>query len=290
VKATTNSLSYDLIKETAVRRFIAHNPNSTMQRRFTYFLCAFLPHSHGLQRGLELTLQQRPIHVRGLRISHDVRWSKVARLPSDLAPALHAQFAPDMIELQFVRHLLGELEGRGRPCPRPWVWAVHVPSLDVMTLMTLHVSRLQRERTAMTCAQEGRWYILYVDHCLIDLVESFLLSLMLRTLRQSKRILQRTAPSRVSAAIAQRPNVPYGVLVQDIVHASASRHVGNVDTVPSSEPPREAGLFAAGLLSSYPSRCARAPASARWMKRWSLASTRRRYGVESSFRPRQQAR
>jgi len=240
-----------------------------MQRRLTRFLRECLPDGDRAQWGLELTLPQCLKCARDLLINHDLRWSKAARLPSSLAPAIHAQFATRLSEWQTEQHPSEDAE-----C---WDRDVHAPMLDVMTFRTPHVLGLQRELTAMTCALER--HSSFSDQCLIDLVDSFPPSLMRCTLRQGKRMLRRIALSRVSVPIAPRPNnVPCRTSVQDIAHASASRHV---DAVPSSQAPRDAGRFTQDALSSYSSRCARAPASARWMNRWSSASSQRRLALNT---------
>jgi asparagine synthetase B (glutamine-hydrolysing) len=232
-------LSYDLIKETAVRRFRAYNFNSTMQR-LTRFLCVYLPDGHRAQRGLELALSQCPHRVRDLLIGKDLLRSKAARLQSYLPQTMHAQFVPDVIKRQFEQHFFGGVER----CDWNWNWnwnwdrAVKAPTLDVMAPMTPHIPRLRQERTAMACALER--HCPFLDHGLTELVDSFRLSFMLRTLGQDRRMLRRIDPSRVSATIAQRPNVSYRAPLQVIVYVSASRFV---DNMPSSQTLRDAGLF-----------------------------------------------
>jgi asparagine synthase (glutamine-hydrolysing) len=224
-------LGYDLFKETAVRRFMARDPSSPMRRQLTRFLYPYLPDRDNLQRGLELTFQQRLDHAQDRLFSHDLRWSKVARLQSYFLPEVRAQFVPDLVQRQVEQQLPSDFDR--------WDWAAKAQAVEVMTFMTPYLLGPQGDRVAMAHAVEGRFP--FLDHRLIELVNSFPVSFKLRTLAQDKHILRHFASSRLPATVAQRPKVPYRAPVQEIVRASASQYV---DDVLSPEALRDVGLFA----------------------------------------------
>jgi asparagine synthase (glutamine-hydrolysing) len=120
-----------------------------------------------------------------------------------------------------------------------WDWAAKAQTVEVMTFMTPYLLGPQGDRVAMAHAVEGRFP--FLDHRLIELVNSFPVSFKLRTLAQDKHILREFASSRLPASVAHRPKVPYRAPVQDIVRASASRYV---DDMLSPEALRKVGLFA----------------------------------------------
>ena len=224
-------LGYDLFKETAVRRFMARDPDSAMRRRLTRFLYSYLPNRDTLQRGLELMLQQRLNHAQDRLFSHDLRWSKVARLQRYFLPEVRAHFAPDLVEREVEQLLPADFDR--------WDWAARAQAVEVQTFMTPYLLGPQGDRVAMAHAVEGRFP--FLDHRLIELMNSFPVSFKLRTLAQDKHILRRMASSRLPAAIAQRPKTPYRAPVREIVRASAS---SVVDDALSPEALRDVGLFA----------------------------------------------
>jgi asparagine synthase (glutamine-hydrolysing) len=223
-------LGYDLFRETAVRRFMARDPHSAMRRRLTRHLYTYLPDRETLQRGLELTFQQRLDHPDARTFSHDLRWSKVASLQSYFTPDVRAQFTPDAFSRQLEAHLP---EGYDQ-----WGWAAQAQTLEIMTFMTPYLLAPQGDRVAMAHSVEGRFP--FLDHRVIELVNSFPVSFKLRTLQQDKYILRQLAQPRLPATIAQRPKVPYRAPVQDIVRAKT---VTYVDDLLSERALRETGLF-----------------------------------------------
>ncbi|MGZ6352470.1 MAG: asparagine synthase (glutamine-hydrolyzing), partial [Ktedonobacterales bacterium] len=224
-------LGYDLFKETAVRRFMARDPDSAMRRQLTRFLYPYLPDRDRLQRGLELTFQQRLDHAQDRLFSHDLRWSKITRLQSYFLPDVRAQFVPDVIQRQVEQLLPSEFD--------QWDWAARAQAVEVLTFMTPYLLGPQGDRVAMAHAVEGRFP--FLDHRLIELMNSFPVSFKLRTLTQDKRILRHFSSSRLPETVAQRPKVPYRAPVREIVRASASYYV---DELLSPRALHDVGLFA----------------------------------------------
>lgn len=224
-------LGYDLFKETAVRRFMARDPESAMRRRLTRCLYPYLPDRDKLQRGLELTFQHGLDHAQDRMFSHYLRWSKVARLQSYFLPEVRAQFESEMVEREVEQHLPADFDR--------WGWAGKAQALEVMTFMSPYLLGPQGDRVAMAHAVEGRFP--FLDHRLIELMNSFPSSFKLHTLREDKHILRQFAASRLPSSVVQRPKVPYRAPVQDIARASASRYV---DDLLSPEALRSVGLFA----------------------------------------------
>jgi asparagine synthase (glutamine-hydrolysing) len=90
----------------------------------------------------------------------------------------------------------------------------------------------------MAHAVEGRFP--FLDHRLINLVNSFPAAFKLRNLREDKYLLRQLASFHLPTEIATRPKVPYRTPMQSIVKARASSYV---DELLSLEVLREVGLF-----------------------------------------------
>lgn len=223
-------LGYDIFKETAVRRFMARDRRSTMRKALTRHLYGYLPNRDKLQRGLELTFQQRLDRADGRMFSHDLRWSKNASLHGYFLPEVRAQFNPDATAAA-IESLLPEGYDS-------WSWAAQAQTLEVLTFMTPYLLAPQGDRVAMAHSVEGRFP--FLDHRLIELVNSFPVRFKLRTLNEEKFMLRQLAASRLPAEIANRPKVPYRAPVQDIVRAKTSSYV---DEVLSERALRDTGLF-----------------------------------------------
>lgn len=224
-------LGYDLYKETAVRRFMARDPSSAVRRQLTRVLYPYLPDRDKLQRGLDLTFQQRLDRAQDGFFSHDLRWNKIARLQSYFVPEVRAQFDAGLVEREIERQIPNQFD--------QWDWAAKAQTLEVMTFMTPYLLAPQGDRVAMAHAVEGRFP--FLDHRLVELVNSFPISFKLRTLRQDKHILRRFAASRLPGSIAQRPKVPYRAPIQEIMRSRSSSYV---DDLLSPDALREVGLFA----------------------------------------------
>ncbi len=224
-------LGYDLFRETAVRRFMARDTASPMRKLLTRHLYTYLPNRDKLQRGLELTFQQRLDRANEWSFSHELRWSKVASLQRYFLPDVAEQFASP-------EQLLDDLHTLLPPGFDSWDWAAKAQTIEVMTFMSSYLLSSQGDRMAMAHSVEGRFP--FLDHRLIELVNSFPRAFKLRTLTQDKHILRELAASRLPAEIATRPKVPYRVPIQEIVRAEASHYV---DELLSPRVIREVGLF-----------------------------------------------
>lgn len=224
-------LGYDIFKETAVRRFMARDPNSPMRRALTRRLYQYLPNRDQMQRGLGLTFQHGLERSQDRLFSHQLRWSKVAHLQSYFVPEIREQFVP-------APTLDRELETMLPDGFDDWNWAGRAQALEVLTFMTPYLLASQGDRVAMAHSVEGRFP--FLDHRVIDLANSFPVSFKLRGLNDEKYILRRLAKDRLPPEIAQRPKVPYRAPVQEIMRASNS---GYIDELLSPEALREVGLF-----------------------------------------------
>ncbi len=223
-------LGYDLFKETAVRRFMARDPASARRRKLISQLYQYLSQRESVQRGLELTFQTGLDHVNEDFFSHYLRWNKTNRLQHYFLPEVRAQFLLDP--------LLSDLQQMLPSTFTNWEWMAKAQTLEIMTFMIPYLLSSQGDRVSMAHAVEGRFP--YLDHRLINLVNSYPVSFKLRNLREDKYLLRQLASSRLPPAIAARPKVPYRTPMQSIVKAKTSTYI---DELLSLEILREVGLF-----------------------------------------------
>jgi asparagine synthase (glutamine-hydrolysing) len=111
-------------------------------------------------------------------------------------------------------------------------------ALEITTFLIPYLLSSQGDRASMAHAVEGRFP--FLDHRLIDLVNTFPASLKLRNLREDKYLLRQLARVHLPPEIATRPKIPYRVPMQCIVQARASSYI---DELLSPEALREVGLF-----------------------------------------------
>jgi asparagine synthase (glutamine-hydrolysing) len=223
-------MGYDIFRETRVRRFMARDPSSAMRRRLTRHLYTYLPNRDALQRGFELMFQQGLDRVDDALFSHDLRWSKAARLQSYFTPEARAQFDAVALDQDMRRQLPAGFE--------TWGWAGKAQALEIMTFMTPYLLGSQGDRVAMANSVEGRFP--FLDHRVIELANSLPVSLKLRTLSQDKYLLRRLAASRLPESIVHRPKMPYRAPIKEIVR---SRHGGYIDDLLAPDALRNVGLF-----------------------------------------------
>ncbi len=223
-------LGYDIFKEAAVRGFMARDPRSAMRRALIRRLYPYLPDRDRLQRGLELTMQQRLDHAGEPLFSHDLRWTRTQALQSYFAPEVRAQLPQDAYR-DTIQARLPTDYGR-------WNSIAKAQTLEVMTFMSPYLLGPQGDRVAMAHSVEARFP--FLDHQLVELVNSFPVKFKLRGLARDKYILRQLAASRLPAEISDRPKVPYRAPVQDIVRATRSTYV---EDLLSDHALRDAGWF-----------------------------------------------
>ncbi len=223
-------LGYDLFKETAVRRFMARDPTSARRRKLIGQLYRYLSQRDSMQRGLEFAFQAGLDHANEDFFSHYLRWYKTSRLQHYFLPEVRAQFLLDPLLFDLEQVLPSDFKN--------WEWMAKAQTLEIMTFMIPYLLSSQGDRASMAHAVEGRFP--FLDHRLINLVNSFPASFKLRNLREDKYLLRQLASFHLPTEIATRPKVPYRTPMQSIVKAEASSYV---DELLSLEVLREVGLF-----------------------------------------------
>jgi asparagine synthase (glutamine-hydrolysing) len=223
-------MGYDIFRETRVRRFMARNPGSAMRRRLIRHLYTYLSNRDALQRGFELMFQQGLDRVDDPLFSHDLRWSKTARLQSYFTPEARAQFDAATLDHDLRSQLPDGFEA--------WDWAGKAQALEIMTFMTPYLLGSQGDRVAMANAVEGRFP--FLDHRVIEFANSLPISLKLRTLSQDKYLLRRLATSRLPESVVHRPKMPYRAPIRDIVRSHQGAYI---DDALAPDTLREVGLF-----------------------------------------------
>ena len=223
-------LGYDLFKETAVRRFMARDPASARRRKLIGQIYRYLSGRDSMQRGLEFAFQAGLDRASEDFFSHHLRWHKTSRLQHYFLPEVRAQFLLDS--------LLGDLAQVLPSGFKNWEWMAKAQTLEIMTFMSPYLLSSQGDRASMAHAVEGRFP--FLDHRLINLVNSFPASFKLRNLREDKYLLRQLANFHLPTEIATRPKVPYRTPMQSIVKARASSYI---DELLSLEVLRAVGLF-----------------------------------------------
>jgi asparagine synthase (glutamine-hydrolysing) len=223
-------LGYDLFKETAVRRFMARDPASARRRKLVRQLYRYVSQRDSMQKGLELTLQTGLNQVNDDFFSHYLRWNKTSRLQHYFLPEVRAQFLLDPLMSNLQQLLPSNFTNME--------WMAKAQTLEIMTFMIPYLLASQGDRMSMAHAVEGRFP--FLDHRLINLVNSYPVSYKLRNLREDKYLLRQLASTRLPGEIAARPKVPYRTPTQSIVKAKASSYI---DELLSVEILREVGLF-----------------------------------------------
>lgn len=206
---------YDIFRETAVRRFMSRNPSSAMRRQLTRRLYTYLPNRDVLQKGLELGFQRSLDHADDPLFSHIQRWKSTASKNLYFTPEVRAQFDAEVIYDEIRQSLPPDFEH--------WHWLAQAQTLEVSTFMSAYLLSSQGDRVMMGHAVEGRFP--FLDHRLIDLVNSFPPSFKLRSLQQDKHVLRKVGEKLLPDSIAYRSKVPYRTPNHEIFKAESFRPV-----------------------------------------------------------------
>lgn len=191
-------LGYDIYKETKVRQFWAHQPDSPHRPRLLTRLYPYLP----------LASQSAPMlrQFYGIGLdapgaadfSHQIRWTNSGRV---------GRFFSD--------DLLGRVRGHDPGSdliaslpPRVLSWRplARAQYIEMQTLLTGYLLSAQGDRMLMGNSVEGRFP--FLDHRLIELAARLPERLKLRGLTE-KHVLRRIAGGRLPARVTQRVKFPY---------------------------------------------------------------------------------
>ncbi len=203
-------MGYDLFKETAVRRFMARQPESQMRRSLVQRLYPYLPGRSKL-RSMELAMQEGLEQHDTPLFSHLFRWNNTARLQGYFHPDLRKSLATTNFGERLARLLPdGFVE---------WPTMARAQTLEIMTFMTPYLLSSQGDRVAMANAVEGRFP--FLDHRLIEFANSLPTRLKLRSLAHDKHIVRKTAERMLPAEIANRTKFPYRAPIHDMFRSQA---------------------------------------------------------------------
>lgn len=222
-------MGYDIFKETAVRRFMSRNPQSSLRRILVRRLYTYLPNRENL-RGLEFALQEGLDQIHHPFFSHSFRWKNTARLQGYFLPEVRAEFS---------HHKMEEYIFKGLPSDFPkWSWHAKAQALEITTFLTTYLLSSQGDRVAMANAVEGRFP--FLDHRIVEFANSLPINLKLRSLERDKYIMRKVALQHLPIEIAQRPKFPYRAPVQDIFR---SADFSRIEELLSENYIKKTGLF-----------------------------------------------
>ncbi|NTU90474.1 MAG: asparagine synthase (glutamine-hydrolyzing) [Chlorobiaceae bacterium] len=225
-------MGYDLFKETAVRRFMAKDPDSSMRRALVQRLYPYLP-GRDKFRSLELAMQEGLDQSDHPLFSHLFRWNNTARLLGYFHPDVRQTFLPSPYEKR--------LEGILPEGFISWSSPSRAQTLEILTFMSPYLLSSQGDRVAMANAIEGRFP--FLDHRLVEFANSLPQHLKLRSLRQDKYIVRKTAEKMLPKEIACRTKFPYRAPIHDIFKSEAFRETLELL---SEENLRKTGIFSPG--------------------------------------------
>ncbi len=221
---------YDLFRETAVRRFMSRRPESAMRRQLIRRLYTYLPNRDQRQGGLEIGFQSSLDQAGDPLFSHLQRWNATARQLMYFTPEIRAQFDSDLI--------LDEIRASLPAGFSDWHWLARAQYLEITTFMSAYLLSSQGDRVLMGHGVEGRFP--FLDHRLIELMNSFPPSFKMRGLQQDKVILRAVARKLLPASVATRLKVPYRTPNREIFRADCFHCL---EDVLSGEALRATGYF-----------------------------------------------
>lgn len=230
-------MGYDIFRETAVRRFMARDPDSLMRRSLVRRLYEYLPDRKQF-RGLELALQEGLDKTDNMFFSHLFRWNNTARLQGYFLPEIREELGNRPVE-ERLAHVLP-------PGFEEWRSPSKAQTLEIITFLTPYLLSSQGDRVAMANGIEGRFP--FLDHRIVEFANTLPQSLKLRSLQRDKYIVRKTAETCLPPDIAKRPKFPYRAPIQDIFRSDA---FAGLSDLLSEESLKETGIFiprAAGKL------------------------------------------
>lgn len=221
---------YDIFRETAVRRFMSRQPDSAMRRQLVRRLYTYLPNRDRLQKGLEVGFQRSLSQADDPLFSHLQRWNNTASQLIYFTPEVRAQFDSEILLSEIRQALPDEFDH--------WDWFAQAQALEVFTFMSAYLLSSQGDRVMMGHSVEGRFP--FLDHRLIELVNSFPRSFKMRSLQQDKYILRAVGKKLLPESVANRPKVPYRAPNHEIFRAKRFR---DIEDVISEDALRATGFF-----------------------------------------------
>jgi len=222
-------MGYDIFKETAVRRFMARDPESLARRSLVRRLYEYLPDRDRF-RGLELALQEGLDKTDDPFFSHLYRWNNTSRLQGYFLPEIRETLG---------RRSFGERLSHVLPNGfSEWNSPSKAQTLEIVTFLTPYLLSSQGDRVAMANGVEGRFP--FLDHRIVEFANSLPQSLKLRSLQRDKYIVRKAAEKHLPQDIARRPKFPYRAPIQDIFR---SRAFAELQDLLSEESLRETGIF-----------------------------------------------
>ena len=187
-------LGYDIFKEAKLRDRLGRRPLTPLRRRLFADLYSYLP-ERSQHRGLDLLLSELSNGDGSPFASHSLRWRNTARLRQYFTADLQALFDTGYFMDELAASLPGDFAGLS--------WAARAQHLEIATFLTPYLLAAQGARVAMANALEARFP--FLDHRLIELVNTFPPHLKLRNLAEDKYVLRAlaTAPFRQSSPNAR---------------------------------------------------------------------------------------
>jgi asparagine synthase (glutamine-hydrolysing) len=186
-------LGYDIFKEVYIRRFIARHPDSGCRKRLLDHLYQTGP-ARIDRRGLDAFLQQELGSPASPLFSHFPRWRTTQRL--------HGYFRPEIRKTFDLTALLDNLTKCLPPDFSDLRWMARAQVIESITFLSQVLLSSQGDRVAMANGVETRPP--FLDHRLVELSNSFSVSLKLRSLKQDKYILREVARAYLPVETAER--------------------------------------------------------------------------------------
>ena len=190
---------YDLFKESKIRRFWAHFPDSRWRALLFARLYPYLGHSPVANRHFSrLFFGQRLGEVTNPFYGHLTRWTTTRGILKLLSPEFHAQLQAARPEDELAAELPASFA--------TWSDLARDQYVEVKTLLEGYLLSSQGDRVAMAHSVEGR--VPYLDHRVIEFANSLSARYKLRGMRE-KVVLKEALADLLPESIVHRTKQPY---------------------------------------------------------------------------------
>jgi asparagine synthase (glutamine-hydrolysing) len=189
---------YDLFREAAVRRFWAHDPQSTRRGTIVERLYPWMDRSPAAAPSFARAFFGRNLDSEDPALSHRPRWDSTATLMGILDPGVASRIAAAAVDEELLAHRPPEFSGWDPTRRAQW--------LEMKTLLAGYILSSQGDRMLMAHGVEGRFP--FLDPGLVEFAGSVPARHLLLGLDE-KHLLKRAFVDTVPEAILRRPKQPY---------------------------------------------------------------------------------
>ena len=234
---------YDLFRETAVRRFLARDPDSPLRARAVELLYPWMTRSPGQAPAFARAFFGRSLDPADPALSHRPRWDSTTAVQGLLSAAVTEQFSSTAAQ-----DVVDDLP----PESAAWDPLARAQWLEIHTLLSGYVLSSQGDRMLMAHSVEGRFP--YLDPDVVEFADALPSWQKLFGLEE-KYLLKLAFADLVPESILRRHKQPYRA--PDAACFFAGARPEWLTEVTSSSAVAEAGVFDPRAVAALTAKCAR---------------------------------